>query len=410
MAQSPTNIESLPADEAADEALHRAVDASKPAGEPATAGPAVPSVPAARSTGGSVRQPGRWSATATRVWVWLSRWVRDYFAPDRVVAFLKSLLWVAPLTALIWIYAERQQQYTLPNQVLPVEVVSGDPNQFALVQRPIDGNVVVTLRGPKAAIDRVTEQLKLQAGGGPIQIRADRTGRDGEQNLIIPTARIGQDKRFLDAGITIVSAQPESLVVRLEPMVDWDLPIQPRQRDQYPNVEFTPDRLRVRGPASAVGNRNDPRDPLPRVMVYADLNAPPDQETVLRNVKVALSTDNRNVTVTVPASGVTARVRPGGMDTLEIRSLPVKVVPGQFPRDLYDFVDPPPLFNVIVTGPKDKIDKLRDPATPPPMPYAELSATAAPPEAEAQVRYQFEPGVTLTQGPATIKVTITPRR
>ena len=37
------------------------------------------------------------------------RWFRDTFSREQLVSALRSLIWVAPLTVLIWIYAESEQ-------------------------------------------------------------------------------------------------------------------------------------------------------------------------------------------------------------------------------------------------------------------------------------------------------------
>src|SRR5688572_16294126 len=52
------------------------------------------------------------AARASRRAYWASatrRWARDTFSREQIISSLKSLAWVAPLTVLIWIYAEREQ-------------------------------------------------------------------------------------------------------------------------------------------------------------------------------------------------------------------------------------------------------------------------------------------------------------
>jgi len=54
---------------------------------------------------------------------------RDAFGRQQLVDALKAFLWVAPLTILIWIYAEREQLSTQKNFPVPVEVRSADPQE-----------------------------------------------------------------------------------------------------------------------------------------------------------------------------------------------------------------------------------------------------------------------------------------
>src|SRR5688572_2465165 len=66
------------------------------------------------------------------------RWARDTFSRDQLVAGVKQLAWVAPLTLLIWVYAEREQQ---DDETLrfPVTVSSTNPQFHARLVDPIDG-------------------------------------------------------------------------------------------------------------------------------------------------------------------------------------------------------------------------------------------------------------------------------
>src|SRR5213595_2181335 len=91
---------------------------------PAPAGPAPLSYRAAERTG-TMR---RWSAVARR-------WFRDTFNKEQLISGLRSLIWVAPLTVLIWIYAEREQIITTPTPLyIPIQVVSTDPDRVVTLK------------------------------------------------------------------------------------------------------------------------------------------------------------------------------------------------------------------------------------------------------------------------------------
>src|SRR3954466_12407629 len=79
---------------------------------------------------------------------------------EQFTNFLKNLVWVAPLTLLIWVYAEREQTVTLGPVTFPLEVRTTDPNKLATLRKPQDKNVVVELSGPRARLDRVRELLQ----------------------------------------------------------------------------------------------------------------------------------------------------------------------------------------------------------------------------------------------------------
>src|SRR4051812_30858199 len=149
--------------------------------------------------------------TPNRFVAWFAGRSHEHFNAERIGAFFKSLLWVAPLTILIWIYAERQQQYKQGDIAIPIQVESDDPKK--IVEILGDGNVVIEVLGPKAAIDRMRERFSPMMGNPPGQIRLDAS-LSGPQK--ISAVRVGEDKRFVDAGITVLSARPGSI----ELMVD----------------------------------------------------------------------------------------------------------------------------------------------------------------------------------------------
>src|SRR5947209_20240852 len=84
---------------------------------------------------------------------------------ERVIDVLKNLALVAPLTILIWIYAEREQTATRPNVLIPVEVTINAPGRIVTVKDP---QVVATLSGPAASMDRVIAAIQATSAGHAI--------------------------------------------------------------------------------------------------------------------------------------------------------------------------------------------------------------------------------------------------
>src|SRR3954447_8679042 len=93
---------------------------------------------------------------------------------EQSVNFLKNLVWVVPLTLLIWIYAEREQTVTLPTEPVSIDVRTNDHNRLVDLRFPQDKNIIVELSGPRARIDRVRELLQPNPeGGAAVQIYID---------------------------------------------------------------------------------------------------------------------------------------------------------------------------------------------------------------------------------------------
>src|SRR3954469_15068187 len=98
----------------------------------------------------------------------LRRWFRETFNREQLVSSLKSLLWVAPLTLLIWIYAEREQQKD-QGATFQVEDHSDSPSegeQIADQGGAQAATVSAVLDGHKARLGELMENLRA---GAPIQ-------------------------------------------------------------------------------------------------------------------------------------------------------------------------------------------------------------------------------------------------
>src|SRR6478672_4258814 len=60
----------------------------------------------------------------------LRSWSRVTFSRESYLASMRSLVWVVPLTVLIWIYAEREQVTTLPNVTINVAPPAVSPGHL----------------------------------------------------------------------------------------------------------------------------------------------------------------------------------------------------------------------------------------------------------------------------------------
>src|SRR5438067_1295724 len=56
-------------------------------------------------------------------------WARSTFSRESLISSFKTFLWVAVLTPLIWIYAEREQLATLPSVQIKVQPHNADPSR-----------------------------------------------------------------------------------------------------------------------------------------------------------------------------------------------------------------------------------------------------------------------------------------
>ncbi len=175
----------------------------------------------------------------------------SFAGSEKLIDILKTLAWVAPLTILIWIYAEREQALTQPNVSIPIEVRTTDGGRIIILKAPADRNVTATLSGPRTLVEQVIRDLQ---SGNPehaavqINIDASKLPR-GESSL--ETARyIASIPRFKRAGVSVTEISPPTLRVDID---DFELQsLDVKSPPNIPNVQevrFIPSKVTVTAPS-----------------------------------------------------------------------------------------------------------------------------------------------------------------
>jgi hypothetical protein len=290
----------------------------------------------------------------------VARWFKRTLTRENVVDALKTLAWLAPLTLLIWIYAERQQTETVYDQSIPITIVSGDRNRFVkLEMKEKDANVIAELTGPHARLLDIRQRISPQSGGRLVEIAVPANLSPGAPHELDAAEALSKSPMFERSGVTVVSCKPATLVVYVDDYVEREAEVQ-RPHD-VSNLEgtpvFSPAKVTVRGPAHKL-----PSGPL---VVTADL-----QSTGLldqpgkQNAQVAVSFDKLSIEgVTFRPAKVEASFEVRRSDvTYEIPSVSVHVQgPIEFLNrwkvQLRD--NTPVIYRVSVVGPQDKIDALK---------------------------------------------------
>jgi hypothetical protein len=136
--------------------------------------------------------------TSTR----LRRWARDTFSKEQLLSGLKQFAWVAPLTILIWVYAEREQQ-TTRDIPFAVELRSSNPNVVVRLVEPSDGYVTATMTGPRARLEEMRGELGTR--GTPVRFEVPGDLKEGEHQIPV-TAVAARDPRF--EGVSIGRSEP----------------------------------------------------------------------------------------------------------------------------------------------------------------------------------------------------------
>lgn len=210
------------------------------------------------------RKPPRWLAGLSRRPVahhWRSisrtaRWkLRDAMTRERLIANLKTLAWVAPLTILLWVYAETQQIVPAENQHVPIAVRHPDPDGFVKLLDPEDGDVVVEVAGPRTQVERVRRLLQSGGDGATVQLFIDPNLSPGEHELSV-TERLNAHELFSSNGVEVRSADPMYITVLVDELVTRELEVVPAENNLNLSGEpaFAPERVEVRLPSRALAD------------------------------------------------------------------------------------------------------------------------------------------------------------
>lgn len=281
---------------------------------------------------------------------------------EQVVNFLKNLIWVIPLTLLIWIYAEREQTVTLSTEPVSIDVRTNDHNRIVNLRAPRDKNIIVELSGPRAQLDRVRELLRPKPDGeAAVQIYIDPQIKPGAQQLLT-VSQINNLPVFKNNGITVKSAQPPYLSVDIDTYDKRTVPVRaPKELADLlsDQTRFVPDAVEVRAPQQLI----DEAEAAGPLFVYADLPKREELKTktgpvTIDSVPVYWPKSRENVTFT-PAT-VTAKLDIKRRDVqYTIPSVPIfKETDGDFDKRFtveYTAV----ITNVGVMGPPEQIDLIK---------------------------------------------------
>lgn len=168
---------------------------------------------------------------------------------ERFLDGLKTFAWVAPLTILIWIYAERKQSATRNGVTVPVEVRINAKDKIVVLKNPSDSNFIATLSGPQGSLQRVLDTLSTPLPGNhaPVQIVVD-----GKLSGDVPLSAqeyLRRSPLFAQAGIAVRDVFPATMTVSVLDMEDREVPVKaPDGIKDLTDSRFVPSQVTVRAP------------------------------------------------------------------------------------------------------------------------------------------------------------------
>ena len=337
-------------------------------------------------------------ASATR------RSFRDAFSREQLVAGFKAFLWVAPITALIWVYAEREQVAALPNFPIPIEVTSDNGRHVITVRSLADGNLTADLSGPRAQLDLGRDEL-ARGGSERAQLKIGAV-EPGERK--IGALAIGDDPRFAANGVVLNNLRPSAIEVFVDVLEDRMIDV--RVPDGVTNLagfSFDPPQVMLSAPRSVLEAASQP------VVAYVDaatlqqIKTPGPHPNVPIRVKVPIADPHVVLSPAIVKANLNVKQAD---ETLTLPAIPVAVTfIGKPSQNSSSLVYEESLPRVTVVGAAEQIraieagtvfPRARFEVTPEDM--ADLAAGGPP--RSAQVKYDLPEGVKVKAEDAQRKI------
>jgi hypothetical protein len=292
------------------------------------------------------------------------RWWRRYMSRESFLDFFKTMLWVVPLTILIWVYAEQEQVAEDKSEVVLIQLRSTDPNRIVTLGNPGNESIVCDLRGPRAKLEYVKAELTR-----PVTIDVPAAYNLGPQQF--ETAHLRDAGLFVSNGIMVSNIHPLTIPINIDVVDQREVPVVAPEPNNLASAIFDPRTVTIRGPHTLFSSPEFKKD----LIAIADISAnpelsrpgqhPPTTLPVVSPLSRAASGRGESITISPPNVTATITVQQTAGE-LTIGSMPVWVEGAQPVLDEFRAVNAAggegALFvkEVKVVGPADQLELLRN--------------------------------------------------
>jgi hypothetical protein len=297
-------------------------------------------------------QPNYLARRASGEW----RRIRQGFTRQNVILFLRTMAWVAPLTLLIWVYAERAQDTKQSNLQMAIDVTSRDPKRTVTLVKPYpDKFIVCDLEGQSANLEHFMNRLSPTY---PLIINIDTTTMQLGENSVSTKQKIMENPVVKADGITVDKCEPDVLTFDVDIKDERTATIAaPPGISAVKSVMFDPPTIRVSGPKGEL-DKNAVNGQLTVFADIADLPAlaSPGQHVVanvgLRQIDdLTYSKDKVNATLVITDPDVT-----GTLHNVPVLLTATREVLEGYTVTWEGFYS----AGINIIGPPDKIAQLKD--------------------------------------------------
>jgi hypothetical protein len=297
----------------------------------------------------SSRRPGKYRRSLADIWlrsVVERRWWATTFTRQGFMDALRNLAWVAPLTILIWIYAEREQIGTPTLPDVTIQIVGSN-----LFVTPDQSHVSLALKGPQNGLETV--QLALGKLPG-LQIDISNIPGRGHQHINVMD-HIQNLSLFRDTGVSVTKVEPGDIDVDVDDFVYQPIPVQnpPNATNLESTTHYEPSTVKAHGPKSVINGLMKQGT----LAAYADLESVGTLTPGQHDQIVGVSLAAKDTSITLEPSSVKAFLDVGAQDeTMKVPSMPILV---KAPPDLVNAYEVklavPSATDITVIGPPKQL-------------------------------------------------------
>ena len=299
--------------------------------------------------------------------------LRRRWSRERAGEIGRNLIYVVPLTLLIWVWAQDQQIETAAQENVSVEIVHTDAQKIVellesesgeALARRADGSILatMTLQGPRVGLNQVLRTLRDEAPTSPL--RVELRGGPADRTAVSLRERLADVPLLREAGVGVVEVVPSDVAVRVEEKVQVPATVV-RGGDLAESeidgpVTFDPPTVTLEGPKSFVERLRD-RDGSARVIAELPADATPGEQTVSVSLELPPEAGERTrERVTMGRAEVKATFARRQRRRVELR-LDAVVLTVSKPIALEDHVvtGQNTISGLVVEGPAEAIDRLR---------------------------------------------------
>lgn len=273
--------------------------------------------------------------------------IRNAVTPAGIWAIVRTLLWLAPLTILVW-YTAESSNLTRKDFIKDVSIAAPDLNKSVRINDLPDSKISFAVYVTPAQDDQLRALPELIFNISELP-ESGLTSRSTKDLLLASPA-------FRNLRINgVVSVSPENLQIVVDTFVEKEVAVVPKDIQNLASAVFDPPTVTIRGPADALRNGGTVEAALDEQEVFKTPGKKDKRPVKLR------WTGNGQVQIKPPTVNAEVEIRESDVEYV-VPSVPVfATLPIGFNDEWKLTLSPDFVTNVKLLGPEKQIALIRNP-------------------------------------------------